>query len=468
MSVKRPNILYILPDQVSASILPLYGRYKGISTPNIDRLAAQGVTLNNAVSTAPVCTPYRSMMMTGRHPLTTGHVINFVRTRNDEIGLGDAFARAGYRTGYVGKWHLHTGSFPEIDGRDYVPEGRDRLGWQYWRGYNFHTDYFDGWVNRDDWRTERWKGYETEGLATYTREFLDTTPADQPFFLVVSPHQCHWTPYKFVPDAYYDRLPDKIELTDNCVPEMADKSRKMMREYLAMLLAVDDMLGELLDQLDATGRAEDTLVIFTSDHGTQFGAQGCDPWAKRVPYEESVRVPWVMRWPGRLAPGTRNDTLLGPADIMPSLCTLCGVPIPRTVEGVDLSGPLFRGDPAPGQDAVLLMSFSNEYDFIADGDEWRGVRTPTHTYARWLNGKCVLFDDTADPSQSRNLADDPDHADLRAKLESTMQVLMQRRSDPFAHCSTYADWIDTNRRIVANTHGPLGNPEDQPDWSLIQ
>ena len=95
------------------------------------------------------------MLLTGRHPQTTGHLINFMRTRHDEISIGDAFSHAGYRTAWVGKWHLHTGSFPQIDGPDYVPEGRDRLGFQHWRGYNFHTNYFNGSVNLDGWRYER-------------------------------------------------------------------------------------------------------------------------------------------------------------------------------------------------------------------------------------------------------------------------------------------------------------------------
>ena len=153
--MSRPNVLFILADQLRASSLPLYGEHQ-IETPHLDRLAGEGLGFSNAIATCPVCTPYRAMLLTGRHPQTTGHVINFLRTRHDEIGVGDAFAHAGYRTGWIGKWHLHTGSFPQVSStRDYVPEGRDRLGFAYWRGYNFHTDYFDGHVNLDDWRVER-------------------------------------------------------------------------------------------------------------------------------------------------------------------------------------------------------------------------------------------------------------------------------------------------------------------------
>ena len=112
-TTSRPNVVLILPDQIRAAALSCYGE-PNIKTPHVDRLAQEGVRFTNMVASSPVCTPFRSMMLTGRHPQTTGHVINFIRTRHDEIGIGDAFSHAGYRTGYVGKWHLHTGSFPKL------------------------------------------------------------------------------------------------------------------------------------------------------------------------------------------------------------------------------------------------------------------------------------------------------------------------------------------------------------------
>ena len=186
----KPNVLVLLADQLRASSLPVYGETQ-IQTPHIDRLAQEGVRFTNAISSCPVCTPFRSMLVTGRHPQTTDHLINFVRTRHDEIGLGDAFSLSGYRTAWIGKWHLHTGSFPQTDlVKDYVPEGRDRLGFQHWRGYNFHTNYFNGSVNLDDWHAEQWEGYETQSLNRYAFEFLDSV-GDQPFCMFLSPHQPH-------------------------------------------------------------------------------------------------------------------------------------------------------------------------------------------------------------------------------------------------------------------------------------
>ena len=472
---ERPNVLFILADQLRAASLPLYGEGQ-IETPAIDRLAAAGSHFTNAIATCPVCTPHRSMLLTGRHPQTTGHVINFVRTRHDEISIGDAFARAGYRTGWVGKWHLHTGSFPQVEGPDYVPEGRDRLGFQHWRGYNFHTQYFDGWVNVGDWRNERWDGYETDALARYAVEFMDAA-GDRPFCLFVSPHQPHGTGGRFAPDRFYERLPERLALPGN-VPESRLAARQgagnwalaapdMYRHYLAMTLAVDEMVGRLLDYLDGAGRAGDTLVVFGSDHGTQVGAHDLGVWDKKLPYEESLRVPLVARWPGVLEPGARREALTAPVDIFPTLCGLAGLPVPRSVEGHDLSAA-WRGEPgAFEQDAILTMNFTASHDYLKDGQEWRGVRTRDRAYTRWLDGRVELFDLRADPLQMHNLADDPAAGPARAALEERLRDLMARRGDELVPCHTYTDWFDAQRRVVRNAHGPLGDPEGEPDWSLL-
>jgi len=472
----RPNVVFILADQLRARSLPLYGE-RQIETPNIDRLAAEGVTLTNAVATCPVCTPYRSMLLTGRHPQTTGHVINFMRTRHDEIGIGDAFAHAGYRTAWVGKWHLHTGSFPQVGGPDYVPEGRDRLGFEHWRGYNFHTQYFDGWVNKGDWRNEQWQGYETEALNRYAFEFMDSV-ADEPFCLFLSPHQPHGASGVLAPEDCYARVPEKLTLPPN-VPERwlerggggtgawSLSAPEMYRHYLAMTVALDDMVGRMLDYLGCAGLAERTLVIFTSDHGSQIGAQGQGTWEKKLPYEESLHVPFVGRLPGVLDGGVRRGALTAPVDLFPSLCGLCGVPVPRTVEGLDLSAA-WRGLPdAQERDAALTMNFTAAHDYLVDGKEWRGVRTTDHCYTRWLNGDLELFDLKEDPFEMNNLAGRPEAAQLEARLAGRMAELMAELADELVPCHTYGEWFDNYRRVVRNARGPLPDPEGPPDWSLL-
>lgn len=463
---KSPNLLYILADQLRASSLPMYGERR-INTPHLERLAGEGLTCTQAISTCPVCTPYRSMLLTGRHPQSTGHVINFLKTRHDEISLADVVNQAGYQTAWIGKWHLHTGSFPEINGADYVPEGRDRLGFQYWRGYNFHMNYFDGYINLDDWRCEQWQGYETHALAGYAREFLDRVEDDRPFCLFVSPHQPHATRERFVPENYLERVPEIHHLPGNIPDDRLEKTRADYRTYLAMILAVDELVGTLLDDLDRKGLTGNTLVLFGSDHGTQMGAHGYPAYQKRVPYEESLWVPLLMRWPGVFKPGTTCDALTAPVDIFPSLCSLLEISLPRTLEGYDVSAA-WRGEhEAFQQDAVLTMNFTASHNYLENGEEWRGIRTKTHSYNTWLNGRVELFDLQQDPLQINNLAGRSEIAGLQQILEQQLNALMRKRHDQLMPAAEYAGWFDQQRRVIRNACGPLPDPEGLPNWSLV-
>jgi arylsulfatase A-like enzyme len=466
----KPNLVFLLVDQLRASALPLYGETQ-IATPNIDRLASQGLVLDNAIATCPVCTPSRAMLVTGRHPQTTGHLMNSVRTRHSEISIGDAFANAGYQTGWVGKWHLHTGVWPALDRMpmhpDWVPEGRDRLGYRYWRAYNQHMVYFNGFVQSGDWNYERWKGYETDGLLDFGIEFMNGC-GDAPFCLFLSPHQPHFTPGEFAPQAYYDRLPSVLTLPANVPEDMLGVSLTMYRHYLAMTLAIDDMVGRLTDYLERTGRAEDTILVLTSDHGTQAGSQGVAPWQKKMPYEGSIRVPGIVRFPGHIAAGTRGSTLTSMTDWFPSLCALAGIPVPRSVEGRDLSAA-WRGDPgACDPDALFIMNFSKAFDWLETGMEWRGVRTKHETYVRWLDGRVEYFDLRRDPLQRENLADRPESTERMTTLAARLETFQELRGDRLVPVTDCRDWHDNQRRVVRNGYGELSHPESAPDWSLLR
>ncbi len=468
----RPNVVVLFPDQLRAASLPLYGETY-IETPNIDRLAAAGVQLTNAISNAPVCTPARAMLVTGRHPQTTGHLINTTRTRHSEISIADAFANQGYRTGWVGKWHLHTGAWPAVDRMpmqpDWVPEGRDRLGFQYWRAYNQHMVFFDGFVHKGDWNYERWDGYETDGLLNYAFEFIDE-PSDDPFLLFLSPHPPHYTPLEFAPAECYEGLPDRFDFPANVGVRWGDETHEMYRHYLAMIRAVDKMVGRMLDHLDDTGLADNTIVLLASDHGTQGGAHDVHPWLKKHPYEESIHIPGVIRYPGVIGADTATDELFGMPDFFPTLCGLAGVPVPQTVEGLDLSHSLrpgATGAAQPSQDALLLMNFSKYYDWFVDGGEWRGVRTKNAMYTEWLDGRVDMFDLTNDPLQLRNLSDDNGYRAQRSELSTALRDLQAIRGDELVAATDWKHWLDSQRRVVRNTFGELSHPESAPDWSLL-
>ena len=469
MSHKKPNVVVLFPDQLRAQALPLFGESQ-IDTPNIDRLATEGVSVSNAIANCPVCTPSRAMLVTGRYPQTTGHLINTTRTRHSELSIADAFAHQGYRTGWVGKWHLHTGLWPALDRMpqhpDWVPEGRDRLGFDYWRAYNQHMVYFNGFVHAKDWNYERWDGYETDGLLNFGKRFIDDC-GDDPFLLFLSPHPPHYTPFEFAPPQYYEALPKKLSLPPNVPEAQMEVSLEMYRHYLAMVLAIDDMLGQLLDFLDAKQLADDTIVLFASDHGTQAGSQGVNPWSKKNPYDASIHIPALFRWPGGLPKGTQVDSLLGMADIFPTLCELAGVPVPRSVEGVSHAPWLLgdqKGSPVSSQ---FLMNFSKWFDWMKDGAEWRGLRTPTHTYVERLDGRVELYDLEQDRWQKNNLASERNPAAVQKTLAAELLAQQQKRGDALVPCTEWSHWLDEQRRVVRNAFGELSHPESEPDWSLL-
>lgn len=473
---RPPNVLFIVSDMLRACALPPYGENQ-VTMPNISRLASEGVVFSNAISTCAMCSPYRSMLLTGRHPQTTGHLNNFVRIRHDEISIGDTFNHAGYRTGWIGKWHLHSGSFPCVDmsqeGVYYIPEGRDRLGFQFWRAYNFHINFTNGWVNKDNWENERWEGYETDALARYAAEFLNGV-GDEPFCLFVSPHQPHYTLKEaYAPEKYYTRLPNRILIRRNVPESIMKRTIEEYRHYLAMILAVDDMVGKLLDHLDRTGKMENTIVVFTADHGATMGSHGYVGWGMNLPYQEVANVPFIIRWPGGLENGRRRDVLISPVDIFPSLCGLCGIPAPRTIEGTNLSAALQGQEKAFEQDAVLMMKLNAQGCTFLDETarlgmdprqlEWRGVRTKRYCYAQWIDGRKELYDLETDLFQMSNLAGKPEAGDIQGRLEEKLRQLMAKRKDELLPGYEYRCWFDNYRRVVRNTFGALGHPEEPPD-----
>jgi len=469
-NLRRKNIIWIMADQLRAASLPVYGD-TNITTPNIDKLASESVVFDQALSTCPVCTPYRSMLLTGRYPQTTGHIINFVRTRHDEISWADIFKKAGYRCGLIGKWHLHTGSFPTVrDPKDFVPEGRDRLGFDYFRGYNFHVKYFEGTVATTDWRVEQWEGYETKGLLKYVKEFVDL-PEEKPFCMFLSVHQPHFTPFEFAPEEYYERLPSTFRLPPNIPAEMIDATNKMLRHYYAMTLAIDDMVGDVMEILRERDLLEDSIVVFTSDHGSQCGSQGLRPWAKFCPFEESIRVPFILRWPQIMPGGTRCGSMFGAQDILPTFAELLGIPVPDTIEGVSHAQQWLGTKPLEEEPAQLLMNFTGTNgnpDYPTDGTEWRGIRTHKHMYYRNINGTEGLYDLIADPYELNNLINDAGSKELLESMRAELQRQLAALNDEFLPGSAYGSWLDHQRRVIRNSRGPLPHPETPPSKEWVQ
>jgi arylsulfatase A-like enzyme len=458
-------VLFVISDQQRGMDLGHTGDSQ-VVTPNVDRLAAEGRRHPNACASVPVCGPNRACLLTGQYPTTHGVLANDLPLSPDAPSVGEAFRDAGYRTGYVGKWHL--------DGvpRDkFTPPGPRRQGFDdFWAAYNCHLDFFDGHYYRDDSEPERFHDYEPIALTDLAIEFLDAQEPDgEPFFLVVSPHPPH-APYRDVPDRYVERYdPDDIEFRPNVeltppssrarspervqVPDEAGL-REMIAGYYAHIEAIDEQVGRLLEALDANGLEEDTIVTYTSDHGDMLGSHGAVK--KQWPWAESTDVPLVFRWPDEIPAGTREPTPFATVDVAPTLCGLAGIEPDARIEGTDRSaGVLGAADGGP--DEALI---GTHVPHVAGVPEWRGLRTPRYTYARAQNGEpWVLYDNVDDPYQQRNRALDGTYRDVREALDERLDAWLERTNDPFSkaeeqlrHTGMVAPWNERER--VRNPAAP--------------
>ena len=444
----RPNVLYVLADQWRASATG-YAGDANVKTPNLDRLAGESIHFVNAVSVCPVCTPYRAALMTGRYPTSTGMFLNDLYLPDEELCMGELFRRAGYDTAYIGKWHL------DGHGRSsYIPPRR-RQGFDYWKtaecdhNYN-HSHYYAGTSPEKRF----WDGYDAFAQTRDAREYLRARAgADKPFLLMVSYGTPHFPHHTAPPEYRKQYPPSSIKLPPNVPERLAERARREACGYYAHCAALDRCVGDLLGTLNETRLADNTLVVFTSDHGEMLGSQGQPPCEKQRPWDESVRVPLLLRCPalhGRR--GRRVRTPINTPDILPTLLSLAGVPVPKSVEGESLAG-LVRGQGERDR-AALIMSVS-PFAGYHRGKEFRGVRTARHTYVRDLEGPWLLYDNDRDPHQLNNLADRPEHAALRSRLDGRLQAELKRIGDDFRPRRHYlARWAyEVNRTGCIPYHG---------------
>ncbi len=473
-SGKRPNVLFVFDDQLRADVCGVYGG-RDISTPHIDRLAGQGVTFTNSVSVCPLCTPYRGMVHTGRYPTHSGILMNFVEVNQVQNSncLANVFGAAGYETGFIGKWHLSSGwrreeglyernqaavqayreKNPETE---YVAPGPSRLGYGHWQAFNFHTAFNDYFCYEDEPKRIFSGRYETDTQIDQAISYMEKRKdCDKPFLLCVAPHPPH-PPFapEYIPDGYLDKVPENIHWSPNV---SADNPRTLleMRYYLAMAKNMDDNLGRLMHYLDVSGLGEDTILIFTSDHGEMHGSHG--RLNKMVPYAEAMNIPLIIRWPNRIKAGSRIDPLQTPMDHLPTLCGLAGIRIPREVDGADLSRVIL-GKERGSREEVLIGSYTSHWDFFQTGTlwpEWRGVKTKQYTYCKWLTGEEELYDNLGDPFQMNNLAEGAAERPLLNRLRSRLNDLLVGAHDDFLPGTAYGGWYDDRRNLLRTGLGAV-------------
>jgi len=422
----RPNVLYIFADQWRAQATG-YAGDPNVRTPNLDRLAGESIDFHRAVSGTPVCTPARATLLTGQYALTHGVFVNDVRLDPEARTLGKVFKEAGYRTAYVGKWHL--------DGQErsaFIPEERQH-GFDYWKALDCTHDYNDSkYFEDNDPAPRKWDGYDAFAQAEDVISYLKSHDGSAPFFLTLSfgpPHD----PYHTAPEAFralYD--PAAIELRPNVPEEQADYWREQLAGYYAHCSALDHAIGRVVETLDELGLADDTILVVSSDHGDMLGSHGAKD--KQQPYDESIRIPLLLRWPRRFGRAGRKDgASIDVIDHMPTLLGLAGAPIPESVEGRDFSGYLADGSAGFRADEALLACPHpfGQWNRDEGGREFRGVRTERYTYVRDLDGPWLLFDNANDPYQTINRVDDPACRSVREALEERLRALLDARGDGF-------------------------------------
>lgn len=430
---QRPNILFVFADQMRGMDMGCAGNSE-IRTPVMDQLASESVLCERHYVVCPLCSPNRASMLTGTYPTTHRLMFNDTPMRFDLPTLGTLAKARGYRTGYIGKWHLEGG--PR---NAFIPPGPHRLGFDdYWAVRNCGHNYFATQYHADTPEVIRQDGYEPEIQTRLAMTFIEQQVARGDRFCCVLSWGPPHPPYQEVPDAYR-ALYNEHALTPrpNCAPVPRDvldpawSQRSTTRDYYAQISSLDDMLGRLLAKLDALGIANETIVVFTSDHGEMLWSQGL--LYKSVPYEESIQVPLLVRYPGVVPAGTRRDDLIGSVDLLPTLAGLAdwkGVP---AMEGLDLSAALRGRADAPRQEALLIAHYAN-YVFRPDRPvpEWRGLRTDTHTYAATSDRRpWLLFNNESDPFQVHNLVEDPDARPVLDRLADILEKTLERTGDPF-------------------------------------
>ncbi len=420
------NLIFVFADQWRAQAFG-YAGDPNVSTPNVDRFAAESLNFTNAVSGCPVCSPYRASLMTGVYPNRHRMMVNdrCLHELYEGPFLAECLRDAGYRTAYIGKWHI------DGDGRNaFVPPER-RLGFDSWKGFECNHDYQEShYYYGDDPRPHCWPGYDADAQCDDACRTLREDVGESPFALFLSwgpPHN----PFGSAPpefEAMYD--PEKIQLPPNVPEETADQARRELAGYYAHCSALDAAFGRLLDTISATGHDRDTVVIFTSDHGDMLGSQEC--FRKQKPWAESMRVPFLIRHPQGNGPGSDESPIDAP-DLMPTLLSLCGAPIPDQVQGRDFSSIILDGGTSNVDEAILALYLPfHEWRYEDGAREYRGLHGRRFTYVRSLDGPWLLYDNQADPAQLHNLIDDPDYATSVSELDARLSARLQAIDDDFA------------------------------------
>ncbi|MEG1885115.1 MAG: sulfatase [Alistipes sp.] len=481
-----PNVIYVFPDQFRNSSLGFWDTKEYVSqvgwradpvlTPNLNRFADQAVVLSDAVSTCPLSSPHRGMLLTGMYPERSGVVLNCMSERpesslREEVEcLGDVFQAQGYNCAYIGKLHVdfptknnpqHPGTYvsedrPEWDA--YTPPAR-RHGFDYWYSYGTydvhkHPHYWDNEGKRHE--VDGWSVHHEIGKAIdYIDNVGKVRDPKKPFFMMLGINPPH-SPYASTEDCEvedYNLYKDK-SLSALLVRPNADTTMRKAASapyYFANVTGIDREFGRLLEALQQAGLTENTIVVFTSDHGETLCSHAVQD-AKNSIYREAFNVPFLVRYPKKLTPRVDN-LLLSSTDIMPTLLGLAGLQthIPTNVEGHDLSSVLMQGTTQTARPRAALYMRNLDGKRDAEGlvrgffPAARGVKTQRYTMELTIDRQHRLtgvriFDDQEDPYQMQNL-NPKQHKALFKELCGELAVVLESANDVWYRDKILADMI---------------------------
>ena len=437
-SALSPNVIWIFGDQHRAQALSVM-EDPNVQTPNIDRLA---VSSRTGIAGSPLCSPFRGSLLTSQYPhrCIPGHDIALP---NGMPTVATAFSHSGYQTAYIGKWHGDGAVHRLSDTRpafQYVDPSR-RGDFDYWLGYENNNNQYDCWVHghyEDGTPIDSYKlhGYETDALTDLLIEYLGNRSLDQPFFVALSVQPPH-SPYIAPPKFMERHRSEAIQLRPNVpsVDRVQQQARHSLAGYYAMIENLDWNVGRILQTLGNTGLADQTILVFFSDHGDMHGSQA--RILKCVPWEESIRIPFLVCGSGIDTGLDDYPELINHVDIAPTTLGLCGIDAPESMVGVDYSG-YFASDrqkPINPPDSAFLQLVDPGwiYGFASDRERpWRGVVTNDGWKYVVLEGQpWLMYNLNDDPYELANLALDGRFKQERQNLQDKLMDWITRTGDMF-------------------------------------
>jgi arylsulfatase A-like enzyme len=442
---EQPNVIFILTDQWRSTAFGYAGNSQ-VKTPNIDRFAEEAVIFTNAVSVCPVCTPYRASLLTGRYPTSTGMYLNDLYLPERELCMAEIYKAKGYTTAYYGKWHL------DGHGRSNNVQPYRRQGFDYWKALECSHDYNKmAYYENEDFEIKYWDDYSPFAIARDAGKYLDTlVKTENPFLLFISfgtPHFPHFT----APDEYKQMYPpEDLVLRENVAEDKFPKVRTELQGYYAHCTATDKAIGELVAKIKKLGIYDNSIVIFTSDHGEMMGSHGVRPMEKQLAWNESVMVPFLIRYPGmEMNAGKEVSTPITTPDILPTMLSLSDIKIPACIEGDNISQIL--KNPEKQEDrAALFMSVS---PFATTSfTEYRGVKTRNYTYVKTPEEATMLFDNLKDPYQLNNLVNKPEFKALQSEMDKLLVNELEKIGDAgFKKADYYNAKFGYDKRTIPYT-----------------